>query len=326
MASDGPTFSVVLPTYNAAEFVEGTLDSIRDQEFEDYELIVADDGSRDETVDVVRDHALGVDVLIEGENLGIAQNTNRAAAEASGDYLALLDHDDRWKPEKLAAHAATHERSGAALVYSDNTVRDRESGATRLVSQSEPKPAGDPLVRQLIDEGNIVGTLSSVSVDRRVWERHGGFDDKLHFACDLDFYLRLADEHDFERIPRSLLEELNHSSNASGDYSGMNRDMFYVLDKAEWWYPDFADRIEWARCEYEFAEASGRYRDRDVRGALGHAFRSLRRAGLRSPEPPVVKPVGLVGMIVLDRLTGDAELGRRIYRRLRERHFEDVVP
>ena len=118
MTQAGPRVSVVIPAYNAEGFITKTLDSVRNQTFRDYEIIVVDDGSSDGTNDIVStflaDHSLK-GRCIRQENRGIAAARNIGMGAAIGILIALLDHDDIWYPAKLERVLAEFDRHPEAV-------------------------------------------------------------------------------------------------------------------------------------------------------------------------------------------------------------------
>ena len=96
-----PLVSVVIPTYNRAWVIKEAVDSVLAQDYKDFELIIVDDGSTDNTSDVLASYGEDVRVLFQ-ENRGVSAARNRGVAEASGHFVAFLDSDDLWLPKKLS--------------------------------------------------------------------------------------------------------------------------------------------------------------------------------------------------------------------------------
>ncbi len=94
-----PKVSVVIPTHNRANYIAHAVESVLDQTFRDYEIIVINDGSTDNTQEVLKKFEDKIKLLHQ-ENKGIAQTRNRAIQESTGEYIAFLDSDDYWMPEK----------------------------------------------------------------------------------------------------------------------------------------------------------------------------------------------------------------------------------
>lgn len=115
-----PKISVVMPVYNGERYVESAIRSVMAQTFGDWELIVVDDGSGDHTCAMVEALAAEdgrIRLVGNGANLGAARTRNRGMALCRGDYIALLDGDDLWRPEKLERQLALAEETGADIVY-----------------------------------------------------------------------------------------------------------------------------------------------------------------------------------------------------------------
>lgn len=123
-----PSVSVVIPTYNQPRLLVETLQSVFAQTFSDYEIIVVNDGSTDDTLQQLRPYSKRIKVVSQ-KNAGTGAARNRGIAEARGKYIALLDHDDLWEPAKLAAQVEFLERhpecSGASVLYAFSTSPDR---------------------------------------------------------------------------------------------------------------------------------------------------------------------------------------------------------
>lgn len=100
--TEHPRFSVVIPAYNAANYIERTLQSVYDQTYQNYEIVVVDDGSTDSTADILKNQKHPALRVIRQKNGGECSARNRAMAEARGEYLAFLDADDVWMPNHLA--------------------------------------------------------------------------------------------------------------------------------------------------------------------------------------------------------------------------------
>lgn len=192
-ARTSPRVSVVIPAFNAATFIHRTLESIRAQSFQEYEIVVVDDGSSDETAKVV-DRFL-TRYGLEGRcmrqsNRGIAGARNAGIREARTEYIALLDHDDLWYPNKLQAVMtifATH--PGVDLVCHNEHIA--ENGSVIRVSRNGPLTLN--MYERLLFDGNALSP-SATTFKREVALSLGGFreDPRFDTAEDYDFWLRLS--------------------------------------------------------------------------------------------------------------------------------------
>ncbi|MFZ5447086.1 MAG: glycosyltransferase family 2 protein [Thermodesulfobacteriota bacterium] len=182
-----PLVSVIIPTYNRAGQVAEAVASVAAQTFRDFELLVVDDGSTDDTTEVLASLE-GVRVLRHLRRRGVAAARNFGAAAARGDWLAFLDSDDLWLPEKLARQMAYLEgRPGLLLCQTDETWVRRGVRVNKPVSHR--KVAGKIFLPSL--ERCLVSP-SAVVLNRRLLMDHGGFDEVLPAAEDYDLWLRLV--------------------------------------------------------------------------------------------------------------------------------------
>lgn len=120
--ANGPVVSVIMPSYNAAAFIAASVESVQAQSYEDWELLIADDCSTDETYTIARRYAAEdgrVRASRLDSNSGAAAARNLALSAAQGRYVAFLDSDDLWKPEKLSRQLEFMRERGVAFTYTD---------------------------------------------------------------------------------------------------------------------------------------------------------------------------------------------------------------
>lgn len=205
--SDPIQVSIVIPNYNCLDYLEGCLASIRAQQLTAYEVIVVDDGSTDGSKEWLLDHQrLHSDIRVVLEKgLGPGGARNVGVQVANGEFIAFLDADDRWNPDKLPAQLAAHKaNSGLVLSFTDYQHIEESSGK-RLINCFDywpqfkkwlsDKPAQgfhtlDEPALQLLAE-NVVGT-STVMVRRDAYLHVNGFDTSLPSASDWDLWLKLS--------------------------------------------------------------------------------------------------------------------------------------
>jgi glycosyltransferase involved in cell wall biosynthesis len=171
-----PLISVIIPAYNAAAFVGRTLASLQAQSFTDFEAIVVDDGSTDDTAEVVRQAVEGDPRfrLIRQANGGVAAARNRALAEASGRYVANLDADDLWQPPFLERTVQALEVAGEAAVFAfARTLWIDEHD--RLLEQTQMRLAAIVDYRELLTR-NPVGNGSAMLMRADAVRAVGGYD------------------------------------------------------------------------------------------------------------------------------------------------------
>jgi O-antigen biosynthesis protein len=185
-----PLVSVVLPTYNRAHLLPRTLRSVSAQTFGDFEVLVVDDGSTDDSASVVAAHGDGrVRYLRQPANAGVGAARNRGLREARGDLIAFLDSDDEWLPEKLERQVAVLRDAPdeIGLVYTGvQTVRS--DGTT---SVGRPQDRGD-VYREMLWRNVIHGGGSNVVIRRGVVAAVGFFHEGLSAIEDYEYWLRIT--------------------------------------------------------------------------------------------------------------------------------------
>lgn len=186
-------FSVVIPLYNKAPYVRKALESVFAQTFRDFELIVVDDGSKDESYDVAKSVLERCDVpylLIHQENAGVSTARNNGVTASRGDYLCFLDADDWWAPEFLGKMDKLIRDYPDAGIYGTNYYYVKNGRQRVCVSNivtgffNYYTKYAETLVMPL--------TSSSVSIPRNVFEEMKGFHHYLRFGEDFDLWIRIV--------------------------------------------------------------------------------------------------------------------------------------
>jgi glycosyltransferase involved in cell wall biosynthesis len=199
--SSGRGVSVVIPTYNLARFLPEAIASVRAQGWPDIEIIVVDDGSTDDTPDVLESLSRegGVRVFRQ-ENAGASAARNRGIQEARKEWIAFLDADDFWLAGKLAAQFdALEGKPSAAFSYSDQRLRFKDGSERDRASR-----ATDALLLPQMLVGNIFAT-PTVIVHRDCFDAVGLFDTRLRTGEDWDMWMRLAAHYESARVARPLV-------------------------------------------------------------------------------------------------------------------------
>jgi glycosyltransferase involved in cell wall biosynthesis len=190
--------SVIIPVYNAEKTLARAIDSIFKQEFDSYEIIAVDDGSSDSSFAILQSYGARVRTLRQ-RNRGASAARNAGAAVAGGEYLAFLDADDEWLPEKLRTCVQVLDSMPGAVLASSDIL----SGDGRRSSPISGSPSLDDLLNQ--QNGSL---LPSASVVRRsAFIRCGGFSEEFikgDFGEDTFMGLRLREEGEFIHIAQPL--------------------------------------------------------------------------------------------------------------------------
>lgn len=216
--------SVVIPAYNAEPFLRDALGSVLRQTLPPLEILVIDDGSRDDTGRV----ATSVEGVrcIRQTNAGVSVARNRGIQEARGDFVALLDADDVWAPEKLSVQLEALRADQFA--FSARTETDEHLQPLRLVRGG----FRGSLLEGLLFHGNVVGTPSSVVAPRQALLDAGGFDPRLSMCADWDMWIRLATRLSGVYSDDSLVLYRVHGSSMSTNLRVYESDSRYMLAKA----------------------------------------------------------------------------------------------
>ncbi len=194
-----PFFSIVIPTYNRCSLLAEAVGSVFQQEFQDYELIVVDDGSTDQTPDFLareRDRLFA----ISQKNLGASAARNAGMLAAKGDYVVFLDSDDLWFPWTLATFASVISIHAGPSVIMGRWIRPEETLTNREVPRS-----GELRARSFSDfleasREPVFWATGCAAVRRDVLLGTGGFSVDLRVFEDKDMGLRLGTTHDFIKI------------------------------------------------------------------------------------------------------------------------------
>ena len=197
--------SVVIPAFNAGRYIARTLEAVLQQTHQNLEIIVVDDGSTDDTSAEVQRLA-AVDqriVLIRTERHGVSHARNVAIARASAEYIAPIDADDVWKPEKLRRQFALFNGAPVetGVVYCGAAGIDDDDRVVLPVWNNRYE-SGDVL-HALIETG-LLSCGSTPLIRKRYIEQVGGYDEELHLAEDWKFYTALAGVCRFAVIPECL--------------------------------------------------------------------------------------------------------------------------
>ncbi len=207
-----PKISVIIPTYNSARYLPEAIESVLAQSYRDFEIIVIDDGSTDNTKDVVRPYRDRI-IYLHGDNAGPSAARNRGIRASSGPYVAFLDADDLWYPDKLKRQLEVFSANrDYDLVHTDASyTRSLSSPPERTWFSLKKKVSSGSVFSDLLNECFII--LSSVVVKRECLERVGLFDQKIGRWEGYDLWLRIAFERQIGLIETPLYFRRIHETN-----------------------------------------------------------------------------------------------------------------
>lgn len=225
-----PQVSVVIPTYNRAEFLTAAVRSVIRQSFHDFEVLIVDDASGDCTRSVVksfRDER--IHYVRHSAHRGGAAARNTGIRQSAGQYVAFLDDDDEWLPEKLQKQITVLTASPVQVgcVYTGYMTVDKANG--KIIRHIVPKKKGDLSRAIMVD--NCVGGTSSVMVKRECLEFVGMFDESLPSFQDYDLWIRLAKRYRFDYVVEPLLLYSLHQEKIWTNLEAISQGMEIMLKK-----------------------------------------------------------------------------------------------
>ena len=231
-----PEISAVIPTYNCRKYVKFAIDSAFAQKDTDIEIIVIDDGSTDDTGDLLQDCYGDRIRYIWQENSGESSARNRGVEAAQGEFVAFLDADDMWLPQKSRVQLDTfrlHPEHCLVVCQAHVIGKDNELLREAMIEQTS---AESSIRLPGLLQKNVIAP-SCTLMRRDILQRIGGFDPAIKFGEDWDLWLRLGQQGDFAFIAEPLALYRQHSASQSrippeGMVGRFLQDRVYLLERA----------------------------------------------------------------------------------------------
>ena len=272
--------SVIIPAYNAESFIVDTVNSALNQTYKDLEVIVVDDGSKDGTLAALQPFGDRIRVHRQA-NGGVSKARNTGVSLSTGEWVAFLDADDLWLPEKIARQLAC---PGTPMVYTDRLNIGARGDLPELQSLATPMHGGDVFVA-LLREGNFI-TNTSVMIRRDLFEQLGGFSSRFNGTEDWDLWIRVAERHPIGFVPEPLVKYRFHAGSISRNWARMSRERTQVIARAL--ELERGQALDWVTRRQIWAET---FRtngwDAGRSGARWNALADYGRAALAWPFYPV---------------------------------------
>ena len=221
-----PLVSVIIPTYNRGWIVKEAINSVLAQDFTDFELIIVDDGSTDNTQDILSSYKKNIVVLMQ-KNKGVSSARNRGIVSASGRFIAFLDSDDLWLSQKLSTQVDFFNANPDALIC------QTEEKWLRNGIRVNPKKRHKKLSGDIFEPSLYLCLVSpsAVMIKHSLFEKTGMFDETLPACEDYDMWLRISCRYPVYLIDTPLIiKRGGHADQLSGS-SGLDRYRIQSLKK-----------------------------------------------------------------------------------------------
>lgn len=223
-----PKVSVIIPAYNAMTYLQETLESVLQQTFTDFEVLIVDDGSSDNIVQWANGLTDDRVKFISQSNQGVSTARNLAISKANGDYIAFLDADDLWERTKLEKQAQFLDDNPTVGLVATWMILTDEQGNPGAEVKIDFKQGN---IRKELIEISLIPCGSIPMVRRVCFDKVGLFDPTLRFGEDWEMWTRIAADYDFGLIKETLVYYRQHSKNSSKNSQQILPDFDRLIEK-----------------------------------------------------------------------------------------------
>ena len=227
-----PKVSVIIPTYNRAKYIAETIDSVLKQTFSDFEIIVVNDGSTDNTEETIKEQFEDKVIYLYKPNGGPASARNMGISVAKGEYIAFLESDDLWFPEKLEIQTRFMDANPEIGLTGSRALMFKESAIGELEDQALLVHKDTPTLKCLLQDNRLL--LLTVMVRKTCLDDIAGFDeDKTMMGReDYELWLRIAVKYKIVNLPRVLARYRSHRENLFwGNSAWENAQAYFAVIK-----------------------------------------------------------------------------------------------
>lgn len=227
-----PDVSVILPLYNSERYIQETVNSVINQTYPNIEFIVVDDCSTDSSLDIVRSELKAIPnarIIAFEKNSGVAAARNAGIAECTGEFIAFIDSDDIWHPDKLTKQVQLFQSSSekTGLIYC--WIRPMTEAGIPLAFAERWQGRGDVLYDLLYRLG--IGGGSTPMIRRSVVDTVGLYNLEMSPCEDTEFYLRVAEKFEFDYVPDILVGKRRVGSSRSADIHARVKNSFEIRSR-----------------------------------------------------------------------------------------------
>ncbi len=235
MKNNNPKVSVIIPTYNRANLLPRAIESVLKQTFKDFELIIVDDGSTDNTKEIVNNYIKKdnrIKYIYQENSGGPAKPKNTGIKIAKGKYIAFLDSDDEWFINKLKKQYHLYEdnkNNNVGLIGCEAISINNETKEKKYIKSIKYIEARSPEVLKK----TIPKSFSSVMINKNVFKEIGLIDEKIKICDDFELYIRISRKYNFLFIQEPLFNYYVHENNvsASKNYIKIIKERKLIMQK-----------------------------------------------------------------------------------------------
>jgi teichuronic acid biosynthesis glycosyltransferase TuaG len=227
--------SIITPTYNSSKFIKRTINSVINQTYKDWEYLIVDDYSTDNTVELVNEFAKKdprIKLLKTMKNSGgPATPKNVGIENATGKYVAFLDHDDEWRLTKIEKQLNSFEKSKNKRIGIVSCLLNIKDNNGNLLYKHKENYKNQP--SKHLANGNFIVTSSCVMTKLSILKEVGLFDPEFRTSDDWDMWVKISEKgYEFDFIPEYLVDYIIHGSNACyGNNSNKNKEELALIYK-----------------------------------------------------------------------------------------------
>ena len=253
MKSVNPLISVIIPAFNHEEFIGEALDSVLDQTYRNLEVIVVDDGSTDNTKEVLKRYEEEIKYIYQ-QNRGVSSARNRGIAISRGEFIAFLDADDIWLPEKLEVQLNLMEGEGSIGLVGCGRYGMDYSGNTMEGLLGKNYSNHVEFLNQLLIGNIFRGGSTGAFVKKECFEKVGLFDESMRFGEDWDMWIRIAKLYKVRFVDKPMVKVRQHDSpKGYRNLKTMESNIRRLIKKNEDLYPWSIKRKAYSRMYTDMA-------------------------------------------------------------------------
>jgi len=215
-----PTVSVIIPAYNQANFIDKAIESVLRQTYQDFEIIIINDGSKDNTEEIVKNYSdFRIRYICHANNMGVSKARNTGIRASRGDYIALLDSDDEFLPERLGRQVQLLQNKSSEVGVVCSWSYNIDEKGNYISKRYLPKKDGY-IYEDLLSTNPI--SVPTVLIRKECFEKVGLFDNLLDGQEDWDMWIRIAKYYKFSLIKTLLAKRRIHPNRISYDLERKN--------------------------------------------------------------------------------------------------------